>query len=100
MPYINMPYFLLMHSLQTLDINQVIDKLQIIHLQNEGLEASPMVDPRAAWENGCPDYTGRDKFDNIQTRLDEATEGEDRDPQDVPVLIQITIIKAKIKYGL
>lgn len=46
------------------------------------------MDQRTAWENGAPDYTGRDSFSNIQERLDLAVEGQEyRDTQDVPVLI-------------
>lgn len=47
----------------------------------------PLVDGRTAWENGCPDYTGRDRFEHIQTKLDEAVQGDNRNVEDVPVLV-------------
>ena len=61
----------------------------MLHLQHDpNLPAIIEVDQRTAWENGAPDYTGRDRFSNIQERLDSAVEGEGyRDIRDVPVLV-------------
>lgn len=39
-----------------------------------------------AWENGDIDYRGRDKFDNIQKRINESI-GVLREPTDVPLLL-------------
>lgn len=39
-----------------------------------------------AWENGEIDYRGRDKFDNIQKRIEEFI-GVLRDPTDMPTFL-------------
>lgn len=39
-----------------------------------------------AWENGEIDYRGRDKFDNIQKRIEEFI-GVLRDPTDTPTFL-------------
>lgn len=39
-----------------------------------------------AWENGEIDYRGRDKFDNIQKRIEEFI-GVLRDPTDMPMFL-------------
>lgn len=41
---------------------------------------------RRAWENGEIDYRGRDKFDNIQKRIEEFI-GVLRDPTDMPMFL-------------
>ncbi|XP_020902614.1 glycogenin-1 isoform X2 [Exaiptasia diaphana] len=68
-------------------IHQVIDQLNLLHLQTEDTNERNFVDAKTAWENGCPDYTGRDRFENIQVKLDEAVQGQNRDAEDVPVLV-------------
>ncbi|XP_020902615.1 glycogenin-1 isoform X3 [Exaiptasia diaphana] len=56
-------------------------------LPTEDTNERNFVDAKTAWENGCPDYTGRDRFENIQVKLDEAVQGQNRDAEDVPVLV-------------
>ncbi|XP_031554958.1 glycogenin-1-like isoform X1 [Actinia tenebrosa] len=72
-----------------IDIHQVTDEIALLHLQHDSnLPVIVEADQRTAWENGAPDYTGRDRFSNIQERLDSAVEGQEyRAIQDVPTLI-------------
>ncbi|XP_031554966.1 glycogenin-1-like isoform X2 [Actinia tenebrosa] len=76
-------------GMRNIDIHQVTDEIALLHLQHDSnLPVIVEADQRTAWENGAPDYTGRDRFSNIQERLDSAVEGQEyRAIQDVPTLI-------------
>ncbi|XP_048588572.1 glycogenin-1 isoform X2 [Nematostella vectensis] len=66
--------------------NQLSDKID--HLPNmPAIPEEGSNGHRKQWENGRPDYNGRDSFPNIQNVLDSVLEGENRPIEDVPEFI-------------
>lgn len=79
-----------MFSLQEMQIEELESGVSDMYIEDELIaELDPVLQDLAhqrAWESGEVDYKGKDKFDNIQKRIQEFI-GVLRDPTDVPMFL-------------